>query len=70
MRYQCSGGLSKNQCRISDGLDLFLNEKEGKNQIERWLESHEGIFNLDISKRNLYDDIAKEWGCGDEWTGV
>ena len=32
------------------------------------MESHKGFFNRDISKRNSYDGIAKEWGCEDEWT--
>ena len=68
MRYHCCGGSAKNECKTSDGLDLFLNEKGGKNQIESWLESHEGIFNHDISERNSYDSIAKEWGCEDDWT--
>ena len=68
LRYQCCGGSAKNQCETSGGLDLFLNEKGGKNQIECWLESHKGIFNLDISNVNSCDDIAKKWGCGDEWT--
>ena len=68
MPYQCSGGLARNMCETSDSLDLFLEQKGGKNQIEMWLDSHTANFKYDISNRKLYDDIANEWGCGDKWT--
>ena len=68
MPYQCSGGLAENKCKTSDRLDLFLKQKDGRNQIETWLESHTTNFKYDISNRKLYDNISNGWGCGDEWT--
>ena len=68
MSYQYSGGSAKNKCGTSDGLELFLEQKSGRNQIEMWLESHTANFKYDIFNRKSYDDIVNGWGCGDEWT--
>ena len=70
MPYQCSGGSAKNKCRTSDGLDLFLEGKDGINQIGMSLDSHTKNLKHDISNRKSYDEIANEWGCGDKWNVI
>ena len=70
MPYQCSGGLTENMCGTSEGLDLFLEWKSRKNQIEMWLDSHTANFKDDVSNRKSYNDVENGWGCGDKRTVI